>query len=215
MVIVPSDTELVDAAAETNDPAATPLIADLGSAVRVFLTTRADGLNIIAIEGTHNLPGWALDFCALGIKDHPGINHSSLGFIHSGFYASAMVVLPRVALAAARGPYALAGHSLGAALALLLGGLLIDDNMPPVKIGAFAPPRVGSDKFVRIVSTVPHCVYAYGNDPVPRVPFRIMPLWPYQQLPLTQIGQPEADEFACHNIKNYVTGVHAHDAAAG
>ena len=204
MLVLPTDIELVQAAAATYDPAAAPFYNDFANAIDIFQTTRADGLNIIAIEGTHDAQGWGIDFCALGIEDHPGTNHPTLGFVHAGFLASALLALPHIT---AKQPYAICGHSLGAAMALLIGGLLIDNGTPPMKIGAFAPPRVGGEQFVKIVATVPLCAYQYGNDPVPRVPFRILPLFPYMQVAMTSIGTPRLDEFSCHNIANYVAGV--------
>ena len=57
---VPSDAELVAAAAGTYTSRVVPFAADWASAGRVFLTVRDDGLKIFAIEGTHNPVGWHL-----------------------------------------------------------------------------------------------------------------------------------------------------------
>jgi len=215
MIEIPTDAELVDCAAATYAPGAVPDFEDAGQSVRVFLTTRADGLNIIAIEGTHDPLGWALDFCATEIHDQQGLNHASLGFIHAGFYGSAVLALTRCALIAAKGPYAICGHSLGAALALLIGALLADDQLPAIKIGAFAPPRVGGGVFVKAVTTGPFCAYRYNVDPVPEVPLTITPAFPYLQLPLTALPGPSIPLFditrriACHHIANYQAGVKA------
>jgi hypothetical protein len=217
-MMLPTDAELVDAAAATYDPASVPFIADIGSALRIFLTQRADGLVIVSIEGTHDAVGWAFDFFALRIKDHPGIAHPSLGFIHAGFYTMASIVLDRLtAELEHRGvPYAICGHSLGAALALLLGAMLIVRGMPPVKIGAFAPPRVGGAKFVATATSVPFCAERYGLDPVPAVPLDLPIVFPYDQVPLRELQAPPlprdaslAALFDQHHITNYVAGVHA------
>jgi fermentation-respiration switch protein FrsA (DUF1100 family) len=214
MIALPTDAELVDAAAATYAPTAPPYFEDAGNAIRVFLSTREDGLNILAVEGTHDVLGWALDFVAADIDDQQGMNHATLGFIHAGFYASAVAALTRCALLAGKGPYAICGHSLGAALALLIGGLLSDDNLPPVKIGAFAPPRVGGPTFAKVVTRGPFCAYRFNLDPVTEVPLTITPLFPYIQVPLVQIPGPSIplfdlkDRIACHHITNYVVGVH-------
>jgi hypothetical protein len=208
-MIIPTDVELVDYAAATYAPGGTPFINDLGSSVCVYLSTRPDGLNIIAIEGTHNVYGWVLDFLATRMTDQEGVNHPTLGFVHSGFYLAARSMIDRLDAVAAKGPYAICGHSLGAALALLLGGMLIDDGVPPVKIGAFAPPRVGGSQFVKVVTSVPFCAYAFGDDPVPNIPFTIPPDFPYEQVPITDIGAPMPNRFDCHSIVNYVSGVTA------
>lgn len=218
MIALPSDAELVNAAAAAYDPAAVPFINELGSALRIFLTQRADGLVIIAIEGTHDPLGWAFDFFALRIFDHPGIKHASLGFIHAGFYTMAMAVIERldVELTHRAAPYAICGHSLGAALALLLGALLTVRGMPPVKVGAFAPPRVGGAKFVATATSVPFCADRYGLDPVPMVPLDLPILFPYDQVVLRELVAPPlprdaslAALFDQHHITHYVAGVHA------
>src|ERR1700674_5191438 len=95
-IAIPSDVELVNCAAATYAPGGTPFIKDLGSSICVFLTTRADGLNIIAIEGTHNVYGWVLDFLATRMTDHEGVNHPTLGFVHSGFYLAAHSIIDRL-----------------------------------------------------------------------------------------------------------------------
>ena len=223
MLALPTDRELVDQAAATYTSAAAPFYEDASQAIRIFLTTRADGLNYLSPEGTHNLPGWMYDFFAIGLrelpvamlfamlgtKDHAMTSHSDLGFVHAGFLAAVLPAMPQLIEIAKRGPYAIDGHSLGAALALLAGALLIVEGLPPVKIGAFAPPRVGSDRFLQIVTSVPLCAYRYKDDPVPMVPVRIEPAFPYRQVPLTQLGQVtlELDTFADHAIGNYVASV--------
>lgn len=211
-LLLPTDAELVDCAAQTYG-SAEPFFEDIDRAIRIFLTKRADGLNILAIEGTHDTVGWLTDFIAIAINDQQGMDHATLGFIHAGFYEAAVTSLTRCALVAANGPYAICGHSLGAALALLIGALLSQDvfndrTLAPVKIGAFAPPRVGGDAFVKVVTKVPLCAYKFGNDPVPEVPINL-PWLPYAQVPLRLVGKPMINPIHCHAIANYVTAVHA------
>ena len=218
---LPTDSELVDAAAGTYNPATAPFfqcdplaICGIGTSVRLFLTTRPDGLNILAIEGTHNNTGWMLDFLALGMPSHAMKDRPALGWVHFGFYNATEFVMPKASLIAARGPYALAGHSLGAILALMIGAQLIADGTPPVKIGAFAPPLGGDDKFVSIATSVPFCSYRFRNDPVPKVPLRLPPIWPYRQVPIVQLGISTHEvDTADHNIANYVREVKAYEAA--
>lgn len=208
---VPTDEELVLCAAATYDPAAEPHFHDVKQAVRVFLKTREDGFNIIAVEGTHDPLGWLVNFIGLSIVDQQGIQ-GDLGFVHAGFYAAAVAALPRCILIAHRGPYAICGHSLGAAMALLIGALLIDDGLAPEKIAAFAPPRVGGEQFVKIVNAVPCTAYRYGADPVTEVPVWL-PRFPYRQLSLIQLPGPVIGRFdisarvGCHRVENYVSGV--------
>jgi Lipase (class 3) len=211
MLAIPTDVELVDYAAGTYNPAAVPFIEDLFAAIRIFLFERADGLLVISPEGTHSDVGWALDFFAIKAEDHGTKDHPGLGFIHAGFYIAALRVFQKlVAELEKRGqPFALSGHSLGAALALLLGGMFIQMGLKPVKIGAFAPPRVGGEQFVSIVSTVPIYACRYGMDPVPLAPMSI-PSARYRQVPIVEFDAPFTPLiFDNHHYPNYVRAVHA------
>lgn len=207
----PSDAELVDAAAGTYNAAATPLVTDFGKSIVAFLTARpSDGLPIIAIEGTHDPLGWAIDFLALPVGAHATTMHPTLGRLHAGFYAAAQAIIPKIAIATAGRPWAITGHSLGAALALLVGAMMAEDDHPPIKIGAFAPPRVGMASFVGAIAAIPTSAYRFGNDPVPEVPFTLPPEFAYAQVPLIAVGTAMLPPWRCHAIENYVTAVKGH-----
>jgi hypothetical protein len=207
--VLPSDADLVAAAAATYASGATPIIAN--EVDRVFLTQIGE-FSVFSIEGTYNLPGWLGDFLALGVREHPTKNHPTLGFLHLDFYESALRILPPMVAAAKAGPTVIGGHSRGAGLALLTGALLIDQGLRPAKLAAFAPPRVGGAQFVKVACSVPFSAYKFGDDPVPEVPFTLDPLFPYRQVPLTKIGAPLPGLHAldCHHIANYVAGVKAY-----
>lgn len=205
-----SDHSLVLAAAATYDPAGKPIFTGIDGAMRVFLSV-VDGLNVVAIEGTRNVAGWALDFVAIPEELRATVSHPTLQWMHAGFYTAAIDALPIVREIAQKGPFALAGHSLGAAEAGAIGALLILEGLKPVKIGMFAPPRVAGDKYVSVVSSVPNCAYRYADDPVPMVPFSLHD-FPYRQVSLTQIGRGLfarmiLDPFVYHHIQNYVADV--------
>lgn len=200
-----SDHTLVLAAAATYDIAAIPSFEADDHALRVFMT-KVDGLTIVAIEGTHDPLGWLIDLLAIPTQDHEMKEHPSLGFLHAGFYESANAILPF--MDSIEAPFAICGHSLGAALALLIGAMLIDRGRPPVKIGVFAPPRVGGDRFVSVATSVPLCAYRFGDDPVTDVPYT-WPDFPYRQVPLTAIGKPLWPAVSCHHIANYVAAFEA------
>jgi predicted lipase len=212
-----SDIELIDSAAATytrTDPA----IDDIDNAIRFFTSKAADGTTIIAVEGTHDPQGWALDFAALDInapnlftdpRQHTAV-HPALGMVHAGFLAAAIASLARLQALAGSAPYAISGHSLGAALALLCGGILSLSGQKPVKVGAFAPPRVGGPAFVAVMAGLPVTACRYSLDPVPMVPFTL-PDFPYQQVPLIQFTGPIFDSLnfrarcACHDISRIMS----------
>lgn len=209
-----SDHELVLAAAATYDRASKPIFVGIDGAMKVFLSV-VDGLRVAAIEGTHDPLGWALDFVALPEELRGTVSHPTLEWMHAGFYAAAVDALPTVRDIANQGPFALTGHSLGAAEAGAIGALLILEGIKPVKIGMFAPPRVAGDKYVSVVSSVPNCAYRYADDPVPMVPFSLRN-FPYRQVSLTQIGRglfarEILDPFVYHHIENYTADVPVDD----
>jgi hypothetical protein len=197
-----SDRSLLLAAAAAYDPAGKPFFEAVDHALRVF-TTQVDDVTVYAIEGTHDPVGWALDFVAISTEAHEVGEHASLGFVHFGFYRSAVALFPAFKDIGLTTKYAITGHSLGAALALLLGGILINRGYPPVKIGAFAPPRVGGDRFVSIVTSIPLCACRVGDDPVTDFPLTLRD-FPYRQVPLTVIGRTRWPAIECHHIANYV-----------
>jgi hypothetical protein len=226
---IPTDVELVDCAAAAytrNDPIA----STSDGAVRAFFSVLPSGVAVVAIEGTHNLPGWLIDFdalsttdpveraaralCAAGTVGPAVINHPQLGLLHAGFDSGAMAIAPKIALAVAGRPYALTGHSLGAAIALRLSAEFVIDGTPPLATGAYAPPRVGGEKFVKVVMSTLKYAWKWGDDPVPEVPFTLPPKYDYRQVMLSKTGQFLFDAFHCHAIANYVRAIHSAAAAA-
>jgi len=211
VIELPTDAQLVDAAAATYT-ATLPWLQFAED--RLFRSQLPSGVMVFSFEGTYNAPGWVGDFLALGVRDHETTNHPTLGFVHLDFYQSALQFIAPLAAAAKEGPIALGGHSRGAILALMAAGLLIDGGAPVIKIGAFAPPRGGGPTFIKIVTSISFCAYKFGDDPVPEVPFTLMPAFPYEQVPLSKIGEPLTNALDCHHIANYVSGVHAMEAVA-
>lgn len=120
----------------------------------------------IAIRGTSNLRNTAFD---LGFRkrrsDRLGID------IHSGFEASALAIYDDLRPRIKKG-YALriAGHSLGAAVAIILGMLLESDGVQLQKVLASAPPKVtdasGWKRYPELEVIRVACPY----DPVPFLP---------------------------------------------
>lgn len=228
---LPSDADLVRAAAATYLPNNEPLFEDLDHSVRIFATRTPDAkFAILSVEGTHDELGWGIDFAAAAVEDQQGMNHQTLGFIHAGFYLSSLAALARCAIFAADNrPYAICGHSLGAGLAGLIAAELSQDalagrSLSPVKIAMFAPPRVGGRQYVDALSKIPFSAYRYGDDPVTQVPIHTA-RFPYEQVPLTQIGPASNVRFPLfgdvaglvrgnHHIQNYVSGVLARGIAA-
>jgi triacylglycerol lipase len=138
----------------------------LGTAVdtRGFIGERA-GVRIVAFAGTDPavLQNLITDFDAL---PQPGTD------IHGGFNKALDAVWDIVAAAVAQ-PVVFAGHSLGAALAVLAAQRAIATAHTPVAVYTFGLPRVGGRQFAagydRKIGSVTYRL-VHGNDIVPTVP---------------------------------------------
>lgn len=89
----------------------------------------------------------------------------------------------------------LTGHSLGGAVALILGALMTRDEIPPVEIVTFGAPRCGR---LKILDSVPVTQYRHGKDIVPTVP----PLM-RRHNKLVRLGEPKS-LIKDHFVVNYV-----------
>lgn len=213
-----SDTALVNACSATYDPNNKPFFEAIEHAVRIFLTKSGD-VTVVSIEGTHEPIGWAVDFVAVPEEERKVMAHPDFDWLHAGFLAAALASIDAVRQIAKAGPYVINGHSLGAALAGVIGAMLTVEGLPPVKIGMFAPPRAGGDKLISVITSVPYCAYRYADDPIPCVPFTLRG-FPYRQVPhLEQIGRASfaraiVDPFTYHHIARYVADVPLADPGA-
>ena len=128
-----------------------------------LLTTAADrSMSILAFRGTEVAPGdWATDLKAW-MTDWP-----EGGRVHEGFAAALAPVWGDLAprLRAMPGRRLYAGHSLGAALAVLAAS-----RRAPDALYVYGCPRVGDDQFVRTLAGVESHRYTNCCDAVCEVP---------------------------------------------
>ena len=89
----------------------------------------------------------------------------------------------------------LTGHSLGGAVALITGALMVRDEIPPAQIVTFGAPRCGR---LKILDQVLVTQYRHGKDIVPMIP----PLMRRHNKLLT-FGNPDS-YIKDHFVKNYV-----------
>ena len=90
----------------------------------------------------------------------------------------------------------LTGHSLGGAVAMILGALMTRDEIPPKQIVTFGAPRCGRLKILDGVSVTQ---YRNGKDVVPLVP----PLMRRHDK-LLELGRPGNSYIKDHYVINYV-----------
>lgn len=128
----------------------------------------------------------------------------ALGMVHGGFWRALQVILP--ACLGLLPPRAVAGHSLGAALAILYAGVMAQRGHV-VEVYAFEPPRICADDTLAELfraKAVPLYATRNGNDIVTQVP-------PLLSLPgpLTRIGTPSfsLDNLTDHSIDRVIAAL--------
>lgn len=166
---------------------------------------------IVAIRGTE---GGAL-ISGLGfmdiIRDMRFIPwyHPILGWAHSGFMKGALKIYEDLTEHIIKDvPIRITGHSLGAAMALVVGILLKHDGYKLVEYVGFACPRTfvynkqkhNPDLSVRF----PITIYRYQDDIVPIVPFAF-PFNYHHPVKMTQIGDGNGlPSLIDHSMNNYI-----------
>lgn len=198
-----TDLELVRAAADTYDPAA--------SWDRVW---NADGVwmfyrpTVLAFRGSKTPEDWIRDLGALPSYE------SDIGFVESGFMLGM-----RGALREWRREYPsvrpwITGHSLGGARAALLAALLVHaDFALPQALVTFGAPRPGFFKLRRVLRRGKFPMRAYQNDgdPVPALPPHVCKIMPYihpeTSVPLHVGAGTGTGPLAAHHVRQYVAGI--------
>jgi hypothetical protein len=172
-----------------------PTIGKANSASRMHVY---DGVHVF--RGSDDTASWVADF------DCSTVDVWGLGEVHGGFYGALAAILPGC-LSLPR-PKAIAGHSLGAALAILYAAVLAQIGTP-VPVYAFEPPRLCADGTMAIslkAQDVSFYACRNGHDVVTQVP-------PGMTLPgpLTQIGKPTFpfDNPADHSIDRVIAALKA------
>jgi hypothetical protein len=187
-----NDAALAEFAASAYDQRPCFAVSDVHA-----IAGEADGARVLAIRGTTADPrDWLRDLAALPRHD------PDLGWCHGGFCDGA-----RGLLAAGGGRSAfgaglwLTGHSMGGAIALLLGALLCAHGLAPQGIITFGAPRCGSWRLRRRLARLPVRLYRNGDDPVPEVPW--LPALYLHPRKLIAIGAASPDPFADHHMTAY------------
>lgn len=139
------------------------------------------GHHVIAVRGTKTSHDWLTN-------GNVGLSVSRGGAqVHSGFNQAFESMRPALSRLLAphlnrtvQGVHCV-GHSLGGALASLVGDWVRAEYRKPVKVYTFGAPRVGmhgfSSKFTHSTEGLYRCTH--GADPVPSVP-----LWPFVHAPM-------------------------------
>lgn len=130
-----------------------------------FAFERDRGVLRVAIAGSDDLRDWWRNL-SLHLVEWPG---GCCGLVHLGFWESAEI-LHRFFWSRSRGHRVeLYGHSLGGAVAALLGLALSESGRHVDHVVQLGAPRVGDHDF-GAAYPIPVTSYRCGLDPVPHVP---------------------------------------------
>lgn len=162
------------------------------------------GKPVICFPGSRSVQDWACDFMAVPTIDVSTADIIDLGPVHIGFLERAKSCRSLVYKDLMAAPsYSLVGHSLGGAIALMVGALMLTQSQhPPDEIVTFGAPKVGTEVYVNAIKSIPIRQYRFGIDPVPE-----FPSWPFMHArQLIEIGQPiyTMDILQNHHIENYI-----------
>lgn len=194
------------------------LIADKSYTTCTFSTNECEVLleihkqkQVVAIRGTEGgklISGLGFMDIIRDMRFFPWY-HPVLGWAHSGFLHGAVNIFTELKTHTNKEvPIVLTGHSLGAALALIVGILLKHDGYIVDEYVGFACPRTfvynkqrhNADKSVRF----PITIYRYENDLVPMIPFAF-PFNYHHPVLLSQLGDGSGlPSLLDHSMKNYI-----------
>lgn len=168
------------------------------------------GYDLIVFRGSITPQDWIADLRALALP-------TRIGHVHAGFYSGMENVWSDLRPLVTQ-PTIIAGHSLGAARAAVLTGLMVADGAAPAARVVFGEPKPGLLDFAQFVKDVPARSYRNGDathhDLVTDVPFSFPPLQYVHPTPIVPVRcRPQGDEFAdlgvfaWHHIELYETAL--------
>ena len=151
-------------------PGRSAWVATPGSAEVQYILIRNDKRRVqaIAVRGSANHTNWDLDMDTRGVRDEKtGI------LMHRGFRIAAEAIYGDVKPRLKRGYTTyLTGHSLGGAVAAILGTYLLDDKFKLGGILTFGQPKFTNLAGAKAYEDLPLLRLIYQNDTVPLLPDR-------------------------------------------
>ncbi len=166
----------------------------------------------MVFRGSITLQDWIDDLRALPIP-------TRIGHVHAGFFSD-MEKIWREIKPMLTQPVVVTGHSLGAARASVLCGLMKSDGVIPARRVVFGEPKPGLLDFAQFISDIPSASYRNGDkvhhDYVTDVPLTMPPLQFVHPTPVDIVpAEPSPGLFstwgifAYHHIQLYEAAVTA------
>jgi hypothetical protein len=128
-----------------------------------------DGVTVIVLRGSETPLDFYRDLQAVADPAH----YAGLGPVHPGFLDGMEATWDGIRQHT-RGPRVLVGHSLGAARAAILSGLMVLDQQPPLARVVWGEPLSGFQVLADLIRDIPTRSYRNGDqwshDPVTDLP---------------------------------------------
>jgi hypothetical protein len=171
-----------------------------------------DGFDVVVFRGSITAQDWISDLRALIVP-------TRIGHVHAGFFAGMEHVWSELRPLLSQ-PVIVAGHSLGAARAAILCGLMVKDGVTPFRRVVFGEPKPGLIDFADLIKAIPAASYRNGDtvhhDLVTDLPPSFPPLTYVHPTPVAVVcAEPDGNEFeklgvfAWHHIELYVSALAA------
>lgn len=214
---IPSDADIVALCAAIYEPTAlidpTWSHFDLGVDDGVcWALKKFDGYDAVIFRGSITLEDWLRDVFVLPI---PALvpELTRIGHVHAGFFLGMEKVWSEVRNLISQ-PVVVSGHSLGAARASILTGLMAADDKAPARRVVFGEPKPGLVDLAKNVETVPAASYRNGDklhhDVITDVPMTLPPWQFVHPTPIVPVcAEPTGDlfsrfgAFAYHHVQLY------------
>lgn len=174
---------------------------------------RVEAFDIIILRGSVVLKDWIRDLRADSIL-------TSLGMVHAGFYAGMEFMWDDVRPLLTQPRTIVGGHSLGAARAGLLCGIMTQAGKAPAARIVFGEPKPGFVELAKIIAGTPGRSYRNGDnrhhDLVTDLAFSFPPFQYVHPTPIIPVTARPADEtfadlgvFGWHHAPLYVAALTA------
>jgi hypothetical protein len=175
------------------------------------------GYDVVVFRGSISAHDWFEDARAIPME-------TRLGSVHRGFFAGMDHVWSEIKGISTQ-PVVLTGHSLGAARAAILCGLMVADKAPPASRIVFGEPKPGLLDFALKIKDVPAWSFRNGDalhhDLVTDLPLTPPPFQFVHPTPIIVITCAPSDGlfaqlgvFAWHHIALYQTAIAAYKQEA-
>jgi len=209
--MLPSDAEMASLCGAIYNYAGGPVVSwdhfDAGADDGVcWAIKRLPGYDVVALRGSFVFEDWIRDIRAAPIV-------TRIGTVHRGFFEGMEHAWGDIR-PLLKQPAIITGHSLGAARAADLTGLMVKDGAPPIARVVFGEPKPGFQDLADLIASVPGRSYRNGDD-IDHDRVTDEPLLPLEYIHPTPMlpvcAPPAADDpdiaFRWHHIPLYEAAV--------